>query len=239
MRRYRSRGLKVHALVPIDELEVDDTWHVMGLRGTGSKDVVARDIFVPAVRTVDSRAFLTGTDPNALRHSTNLYRLAMDSVLSVAVATAVLGAARFALRHFVERARERKVISSGTRRTEHTSTQLRFAKAAAEIRCAELLINDQLAEFERLSSIGEGMNKGDRAQAKWQAAYATELCRRSVIRLFAGAGAHASYSSSPLQAAFRNINVAAQHASIDFDTSAEDYGRLHLTGGGATISAAS
>ena len=47
-------------------------------------------------------------------------------------------------------------------------------------------------------------------------------------RLFAGAGAHAVYDGSAIQVAFRNINVGAQHASFDFDTSAEQYGRALL-----------
>jgi len=69
---------------------------------------------------------------------------------------------------------------------------------------------------------------GYRAQVKWRAAYTAELCRRAVSRLFAGSGAHAVYKGSPLQTAFRNINVGAQHASIDFDTSGELYGRERL-----------
>ncbi|HUY28844.1 MAG TPA: hypothetical protein VMV27_15650 [Candidatus Binataceae bacterium] len=55
-----------------------------------------------------------------------------------------------------------------------------------------------------------------------------ELCRRAVARLYSASGAHSVYESSPLQAAFRNINVGAQHASIDFDSSAEMYARLRL-----------
>ena len=49
-----------------------------------------------------------------------------------------------------------------------------------------------------------------------------------MTRLYAGAGAHAVYEPSPIQAAFRNINVGAQHASIDFDTSAEQYALMRL-----------
>ncbi len=67
-----------------------------------------------------------------------------------------------------------------------------------------------------------------RTRVKWQAAYAAELCRRAVGRLFAGASAHAVDQSSPLQAAFRNVNAGAQHASIDFDSAAEQFARLRL-----------
>ena len=46
--------------------------------------------------------------------------------------------------------------------------------------------------------------------------------------MFAGSGAHAVYAPSDLQVSFRNIQVGAQHASMDFDTSAEMYARLRL-----------
>ena len=81
----------------------------------------------------------------------------------------------------------------------------------------------------QVAQSGQGAtDMGYRARVKWQAAYAAELCRRALSRLFAGSGAHAVYDSSPLQAAFRNVNVGAQHASIDFDTSGELYGRMRL-----------
>ena len=87
----------VHVVVPRAELEVDDTWHVMGLQGTGSKDVVAHNIFVPAHRTIDTRILFRGASPHAANHATNLYRLSAEAMLSVSVATAVLGSAKFAL----------------------------------------------------------------------------------------------------------------------------------------------
>jgi 3-hydroxy-9,10-secoandrosta-1,3,5(10)-triene-9,17-dione monooxygenase len=74
----------------------------------------------------------------------------------------------------------------------------------------------------------ESFDNLHRARAKWQAAYAAELCRRAVDRMFSGSGAHAVYAPSALQTAFRNINVGAQHASIDFDNSAEQYARARL-----------
>ena len=220
----------VHVVVPRDELEVDDTWHVMGLQGTGSKDVVARDLFVPAHRSIDTRILFRGSSPHAANHSTNLYRLSAEAMLSVSVSTAVLGSAKFALRQFIERTRERRVILTGARKAEHGPTQVRLAEAAAEIQSADLLIHDILGEFDRLmtTATGECFDNHHRVRAKWQAAYAAELCRRAVVRMFSASGAHAVYAPSALQAAFRNVNVGAQHASIDFDNSAELYARARL-----------
>jgi alkylation response protein AidB-like acyl-CoA dehydrogenase len=223
-----SHAPKVHVVVRREEIEVDDTWQVMGLAGTGSKDVVARAVFVPEHRAIDTRMLFRGDSPHAANHPTNLYKLSAEAMLSLSVATALLGSAKSALTEFIARTRARRVILTGASKAEHAPTQVRMAEAAAEIRCADLLIHDALGEFERLMATGERPGLEHRTQVKWMAAYAGELCRRAVGRLFAGAGAHAVYESSPLQAAFTNINVGAQHASIDFDTSAEQYARLRL-----------
>jgi 3-hydroxy-9,10-secoandrosta-1,3,5(10)-triene-9,17-dione monooxygenase len=225
----QSRGPGVHVVIPRDEIEIDDTWQVLGLKGTGSKDLIARDLFVPAHRTVETRVLFGGTSPHALNQRSNLYRVSAEAMLSVSVATAVLGSGKYALEQFIQRTRERKVILTGARKADHAPTQVRLAEAAGEVHCAELLIQDALDELDRVTKLGAGQTLESRLRVKWQAAYAAELCRRSVTRMFAGSGAHAVYQSGALQTAFRNVNVGAQHASIDFDTSAEQYGRLRLT----------
>jgi alkylation response protein AidB-like acyl-CoA dehydrogenase len=225
----QTRGPGVHVVIPRDEIEIDDTWHVLGLKGTGSKDLVVRDLFVPAHRAVETRVLFGGTSPHALNHRSNLYRVSAEAMLSLSVATAVLGSGKHALAQFILRTKERKVILTGARKADHAPTQVRLAEAAAEIHCAELLIQDALGELDRVTKLGAGQTLESRLRVKWQAAYAAELCRRSVTRMFTGSGAHAVYQSGALQTAFRNINVGAQHASIDFDTTAEQYGRLRLT----------
>ena len=224
----QTRGPGVHVVIPRDEIEIDDTWHVLGLKGTGSKDLIARDLFVPAHRAIETRVLFGGTSPHALNHGSNLYRVSAEAMLSLSVATAVLGCGKYALAQFILRTRERKVILTGARKADHAPTQVRLAEAAGELHCAELLIRDALDELDRVTKLGMGQTLESRLQVKWQAAYAAELCRRSVTRMFTGSGAHAVYQSGALQTAFRNINVGAQHASIDFDTTAEQYGRLRL-----------
>lgn len=222
-------GPFVHVVVPTSEIEIDDTWDVLGLEGTGSKDVVAKEVFVPAHRATDSRTMFRGDSPHTLNHATKLYRISAESMLSMSVATSVIGSARFALDRFIERTKERRVILSGARKAEYVPTQLRLAEAAAEIRSAELLINDGLDVLGGVAEAGHGAtDMAYRARVKWQAAYAVELCRRAAARLFAGSGAHAVYNSNPIQLAFRNIEVGAQHASLDFESAAELYGRMRL-----------
>lgn len=221
-----SYNPRVHVVVPIGDLEIDDTWHVMGLQGTGSKDVVAHDLFVPQRHTVDTRQMFGGTSPHATNHRTNLYRLSAEAMLCMSVSTAVLGSAQFALEQFIERTRERRVILTGAAKAEHGPTQVRVAEASTEIRSAHLLQQEVFDEFDRLMVSGERFTPAHRTWARWQVSYAAELCRRAVNRLFSSSGAHSVYASSALQRAFRNVNVGAQHASLDFDTGAEPYGKI-------------
>ena len=227
-----TRAPLVHVVVPRSQIIIDDTWHVMGLQGTGSKDVVAQGVFVPLERSVDTRAMMTGSSPYARDHSTNLYRVAAESMLSLSVATAVLGVARHALVRFVERTLERRAIPSGTSKSEYAPTQIRLAESSAEIRAAELTIHDSLDLLEKVAAGSAIPNIEYRARVKWQAAYSAELCRRSVERLFAGSGAHGVYLSNSLQALLRDVQVGAQHASIDFDSAAESYGKMRLSAPG-------
>lgn len=222
-------GPGVHVVVPQDEITVDDTWHVLGMQGTGSKDVLAKDLFVPSYMTIDTRELMKGASPHTLKHQTNLYQVSADSMLSGSAPAALLGSAKFALEKFIERTRERRVILTGARKAEHGPTQLRLAESMAELQCAEMLIHDSADLMGEVAASGQSAtDMAYRARVKWQAAYAAELCRRAVSRLFSGSGAHGVYDASSLQAAFRNVNTGAQHASIDFDTSGELYGRMRL-----------
>jgi alkylation response protein AidB-like acyl-CoA dehydrogenase len=149
-------------------------------------------------------------------------------MLATSGLSALVGQAKTALRRFIERTRERKVILTGARKADHGPTQVRLAEAAGEIDCADLMLHNSLDQFDRLMASGENCSNELRVRARWNAAYGVELCRRAVARMFAGSGAHAVYAPSELQVSFRNIQVGAQHASMDFDSSAEMYARLRL-----------
>ncbi len=86
-----TRGPKVHVVIPrAEESRSMAPGACSGLRGSGSKDLVARDIFVPAYRAIDTRVLFGGTSPHARNHASNLYRLSAEAMLSNSVATAVL-----------------------------------------------------------------------------------------------------------------------------------------------------
>jgi len=223
-----SPDRSLHVVVPKAEVEVDDTWFSLGLRGTGSKDIVAREAFVPAHRAMPSRLLFEGRSPHAERHATGLYRLPVLSGLGLQLGGAVLGMARRALDLHVERTRTRREVYTKNPKSEHGGMQSRIAEASAEILSAELLLGRAADGLERIAARSEPATVAERGELKWNAAFAVELCRRATERVFAAAGAHAIYDESPLQRLFRDVNTACHHAAVDFDSTAEMFGRLML-----------
>ena len=221
-----ERGL--HVVVPKADVFVDDTWHTLGLRGTGSKDIVADDVLVPAHRAIPTRLVFDGVSPHGERHATSFNRLPVLVCLSVQLAGAVVGIARGALDLHVERTAARHEVYTRKPKAESVGAQLRVAESTTELTAAMLLVRDAADRCDEVGRTGERLSVPERAELKWHASYAVELCRRATDRVFAGAGAHAVYDDSVLQSRYRDVNTACHHAVADYDANAEMYGRTRL-----------
>ena len=141
-------------LVPCGDARIDDNWHTMGLAGTGSKNIVADDLFVPAHRAV-TIADLAGRAPARARSiNTNpLYRQSFLSVVPITLVAPVLGMAEGALADFVDMVKVRSTrgaVAGGNRRmAEFATIQSRVAEATGCIDAARLMMFRDLAETSR------------------------------------------------------------------------------------------
>jgi 3-hydroxy-9,10-secoandrosta-1,3,5(10)-triene-9,17-dione monooxygenase len=223
-----STDRALHVVVPKVHVTVDDTWFTLGLRGTGSKDVVAEDVFVPRHRSMPTRALFDGLSPHGERHATHINRLPVLVCLSVQLAAAVTGIATSALDLYVERTRTRREVYTGRPKAENVGTQLRVAESQTELDVATMLLREAADRCDLVAASGDRLTIDERAVLKWRAAYIVELCRRATDRVFAGAGAHGIYDDSVLQGRYRDVNTACHHAVVDFDSSAEMFGRTRL-----------
>lgn len=218
----------LHVIVPKADVVVDDTWHTLGLRGTGSKDVVAEGVFVPEHRAMASKLLFDGESPHGEDGATFFNRLPVLVCLSVQLAASVVGIADGALRLHVERTATRRSVYTGTAKAEEAGVQMRIAESATELHTARMLMQQAADRCDLVARTGDRLTIDERAELKWHASYAVELARRASDRVFAGAGAHAIYNDSLLQSRYRDINTACHHAIVDFDTNAQMYGRVSL-----------
>jgi alkylation response protein AidB-like acyl-CoA dehydrogenase len=221
-----DRVRNAHVVVPASEIRIDDTWYTLGLRGTGSKDIVAEDVFVPAHRAMPTGTLFTGRSPHAW---SAMYRLPVLASLASMLAGGVLGMAERGFQTFMELTSVRRDIYAGGSKSANPGIQRRAAETSAELTTARLLVGRICDEFDAAMAADQPpLDVAIRGRLRYEAAYVVELCRRSMERLFAAAGAHAVYDSSELQRVQRDINTASHHAVVDFDGVGEMAGRILL-----------
>ena len=216
-----------HVMVPRTDVVLDDTWYTLGMRGTGSKDLVVTDAFIPEHRTVPTFPTFLGLSPHAKAPT---YRLSVYSGLPAMLSGSVLGIAEAGLKAFVE-ATAVRTNPYGVVKAKNQVMQRRVAESTAEVAAARRLLDDMCNRFDALMAIDQPpMAPQDRIQMRWDAAYVVELSRRAIDRLFAASGAHGLYEGNPVLRAYRDINTACHHAVVDFDTVSSMMGQFKLTG---------
>lgn len=218
----------VHVLAPVRDYTVNDNWFTMGLRGTGSKELVLEDVFVPEHRAMPSPLLYGSLGPWGRRHPTWLHMLPVRPGLAYHVSAHVLGMAQRFHTEFVEITRVRNDKYTGTRKADSPGLQFRVAESEFDLRSADLILDRAADGFDTLARDRRLPTTEEFVDLRYSVAYAVQCCRRAVERLFAAAGANATYDSSPLQAWFRDLTVATHHGTIDYDVNAEEFGRVRL-----------
>jgi len=193
--------------VPAGHWEIQDTWHVLGLRGTGSHHVGLRDVFVPDRNFFE---FPFGTSFAVDPIFSMVPEFAAFSLSAVAV-----GIAEGAVADLVELARSgvrQQRMAVPLRETERFREGL--GRLGAELMAARALLDRQAADRWRDAERGAARDMARVAEAQQAAAWIVSACVRVAEGCFELAGSRAVYESSPLQRRMRDLRVAAQHAVV-------------------------
>jgi len=211
---------------------IDDNWHTMGLAGTGSKNIVARDVFVPAHRTLAFAELTDATAPGMRANPNPLYRQSFLAVLPITIVSPVLGMAEGALADFLAMAgvrTTRGAVAGGNRRmAELTTVQMRVAEASACIDAARLLMFRDLAEAFETAARGDPIGVDMRLRNRRDQAFCVRLLVGAIDALFLAAGGQGLFLEQPLQRAWRDAHAAASHISLNWDSTGSMYGQFML-----------
>ena len=211
---------------------IEDNWHTMGLAGTGSKNIVARDAFVPAHRTLAFSELAYATAPGMRANSNPLYRQSFLAVLPITIVSPVLGMAEGALADFLAMASVRTTrgaVAGGNRRmAELTTVQLRVAETSALIDAARLLMFRDLAEAFETAARGDAISMDVRLRNRRDQAFCVRLLVAAIDALFLAAGGQGLFLEQPLQRVWRDAHAAASHISLNWDSTGSMYGQFML-----------
>jgi len=202
--------------VPRSECEVLDDWNPVGMRGTGSNTVLVDNVFVPEHRGFARGDLLNGqaTDSTARPHSVPL-----QAVLGLSFAMPVLGAAHGALdvwrSSVIARLRKATPGAPGLSRTTY---DVAFARGAGEIDAAELLLG-------RVAALADS---GDLAalptlRSLRDCSLAVEILSTAVNELLRTSGTSGVSATNPIQRFWRDVNSAASHVGLQFESAATAY----------------
>ena len=216
-------------LLPIGDCEIVDNWFVCGLAGTGSKDIVVREAFVPAHRVLLFADARSGTALGAKYHKNPLYRMPLLIHGASMLASTAVGAARGALDAYLEMTRARKTrgaLAGGQLpMAEFATIQLRYAEAAAAVESAELMLLADMRDMTQKLYAGEEITVADRIRCRRNQAWVTKLAVQAVEALNASTGGSGLHLSNPVQRAWRDANAVARHVSLNWDAVGTMYGQ--------------
>ncbi|MGE0700281.1 MAG: acyl-CoA dehydrogenase family protein [Hyphomicrobiaceae bacterium] len=203
-----------------NQVEIHDTWHVSGLRGTGSSDFEVRDAFVPATHV---HPFIghTPTDPGLL------YRMPPLSVFAWTVAVVPLGIARGAIDAFAAQASGKARLGTSGMLRDREIVQAMVGRVEAMHDAARALLIEAMTELMAATDNGGERLVSARAKLRTAAAHAAEMALRIVDMLAAEAGSVAIFESGPLERAIRDVQAAAKHIAMN-PSSYAITGRLKL-----------
>ncbi|MCA7884055.1 acyl-CoA dehydrogenase family protein [Burkholderia contaminans] len=215
-------------LLPKSDYRIQQDWDVLGLRATGSHDIVVDDVFVPAYRTHKAIDGMMGTSPGLAVNDAPLFRLPFAQIFVRAVCTSCIGALQGALDDFAGYAATRVSANSGAKTTDDPGAQSACANAAVAIDEMQVLLKRNFAELMASVTGGPAVSIERRVHFRYQSAQVAERCAQAANALLRYAGGNGIYHRNPLVRRFLDLHAARAHYANNVDRFGQNLGAVML-----------
>jgi len=197
----------VWAFLPAEKARILDTWHTMGMRGTGSHDVAVSDVFVPEQHT----APLVPLERPGTAYEGPLYRLTIWPAVAF-LAPPALAVARAAIDDFLELARTKTPSYMGALLGARQVVQRQVAEAEATLDAGRAYLYDTFRQIWQAAVQGAEITVERKMQMQLATTHATLAAAKAVDLIHAAAGTTAIRSEHRFQQYFRDVHTMTQHA---------------------------
>ena len=198
-----------HVLVPADPACVTDTWHTVGLRGTGSHDVVLADVFVP-----DDRAAVVENCSLPKPNEHPFYRLPSGLRFPFPKTGVASGIARRAIDEFTALADTKTPLFARSELAMRPDAHAAMARSEALLGAGRAFVADQLDELWATASAGRDVTPRQHARARLACSWSVQNCIAAVETLVTAAGSTANFTTSPLGALLNDVRAVAGHFMV-------------------------
>jgi indole-3-acetate monooxygenase len=222
--RMTPFGPAVVALVMrTSEVQIIDTWHSLGMRGTDSNDIAAESVFVPESRaSLVSPMFEPGT-----HFGGPLYRLPAPASVDVVIAPVALSVARGAITELRELSDRKTPLGSMKTIRHRGSVQAAIAEAEARVRSARLLFYDTLATTWQHVLAGEVLTLTQKADLMLASAHAVQTAAQVADLVHRAGGTSGVYARNRLERHFRDAQTLRHHGFL-CEARLETVGQVYL-----------
>jgi 3-hydroxy-9,10-secoandrosta-1,3,5(10)-triene-9,17-dione monooxygenase len=214
-------------LLPRSDFAILDTWDVVGLRGTGSHDIVVEDVFVPDYRVHRTSDAYGGTSPGNAVNTGHLYRYPFVQVFFRAVTNGCIGGLQAMLNAFRDYG-ARRITTVGTSTAHDPDAQLACAEALSGIDEMKCVLHRNFAEIDAYARRGEQPPQSARLLYRYQSSVVADRCLDLAARLFKGAGGSGLYANQAFGRIYTDLIAARQHVSNQCQVSGRGLGATLL-----------
>jgi 3-hydroxy-9,10-secoandrosta-1,3,5(10)-triene-9,17-dione monooxygenase len=211
-------------LVPKADYQIIDTWHVSGLKSTGSNDIVVKDVFVPAYRTQKYSDNFRGFGAGLSLNTAPLYRLPWGQIFFRGVSTGAIGALQGKLNAYIEYGKARTERLTGQSSASDPVIQITCAKVACGIDEMKTMLHRNFTVLEGYAERGEMPPLALRIEYKFHNAWVAERCTILAAKLFKAVGGNGIYAEQPFGRFLADIMAGRQHVSNQYEQNGKSFG---------------
>ena len=226
--RFDAEGQKIYSfgVIPRKDYVIHDNWFAGAIKGSGSKQLQIRDLFIPEYRIQKAKDMMEGKSAGfGLYPDSKIFYSPYRPYFASGFSAVSLGVAERMLEAFKEKQKTRIRAYTGANLGASTPALMRLAESTHQVAAARAFL-EKTWEDHRV----HGENKiypNAETLAFWRTnqAYAVKMCIEAVDRLFAAAGATSWLDGQELQRLFRDSHMTGAHAYTDYDVCAQILGR--------------
>lgn len=217
--------------VPRPQFDVIDDWQTLGMRGTGSRTVTCKNIFVPQHRVISMHVANPAHEfPGHKIHTNSMFKVPTPSLGGHCIAGAMTGNAQAALDLTIDMVKQRSTNYTGAKMRDFQAVQLRIGTAGAKIDAVRTWLRNDCIEAHNICRVGGKLDTEIKLRYKRNAAMGMKLLTEAVDTLYEMSGAAGIYDTSAMQRIYRDQHAAAGHISFSTDAQLSPWGLLALGG---------
>jgi 3-hydroxy-9,10-secoandrosta-1,3,5(10)-triene-9,17-dione monooxygenase len=216
-------------LVPQEEFSIDHTsWNVIGMRGTGSKDISLKPTFVPEYRWLSWKQLQAGQKHPTCPNDEKLYEYPLNSVFAMSILAPTLGVASAVAEEFRSLVKKRVSGVTQQRQSDDKMAQIAVAQGEATMAILRQILLDDADRILDIMAAGGTPNPEERAAIRMRIAVSSRLALDAAQKMFAAMGGSLLPANSRAERLFRDFHAMSSHLLLQPESIGEAYGRLLL-----------